>query len=149
MREIATTVEIDAPPSTVWRHLVDLPAHAGWNPFFASMEGDVALGERLAIRARKPDGSAGMGFRPTVVEVEEERVLRWIGHVGVRGLFDGEHSFVLTPLDGGSRTRLDHGERFTGILVPFTGRLLADTEDGFGRFNEVLAARCGADAVRS
>jgi hypothetical protein len=40
-----------------------------------------------------------MNFKPTVLAVEPERELRWIGRFLVRGLFDGEHSFRIEPLD--------------------------------------------------
>ena len=41
--------------------------------------------------------------------------LRWLGHVGVPRLFDGEHYFLLQP-DGGG-TRFTQGEVFRGALL--------------------------------
>ena len=41
---------------------------------------------------------------------------RWLGKLGIHGIADGEHFFVLTANDDGT-TRLRHGERFSGVLV--------------------------------
>jgi hypothetical protein len=73
--------------------------------------------------------------------------LRWLGRVGLPGLFDGEHGFRLEAVAGGCR--LHHGERFSGLLVPLFGRMLDATEQGFGALNQALkesraaVGRCG------
>jgi len=51
----------------------------------------------------------------------------------------GEHSFVLTPVDGG--TRLVQSESFRGLLVPFSGKTLASAEASFRALNEALKKR--------
>ncbi len=57
-------------------------------------------------------------------------------------LFDGEHYFRLTAKADGT-TRLEHGEYFSGLLVPlFKRRMLADTEANFRAFNEAIKQRC-------
>lgn len=148
MKTITTTIEIDATPQKVWSVLTDFASHARWNPFFARVEGQPTVGSTLTIKARKDDGSEGMGFAPTVLEADPGRILRWKGKLFVKGIFDGEHIFELTELADG-RTRLDHSENFSGILIPLMGKVLADTEDGFNKFNIALAdevaARRGAN----
>ncbi len=143
MRTIKSTIEIDAQAKEVWDVLVDFASHARWNPFFASVEGQPVVGNTLNIKARKPDGSAGMGFTPTVLEVESSRILRWKGKLFIKGIFDGEHVFELTELDN-ARTRLDHYENFSGALIPLMGKVLADTEEGFHKFNAALADEVAA-----
>jgi hypothetical protein len=138
MKTLNTTIEIDAPPAEVWAVLTDFPAHAVWNPFFASISGRAEVGQTLTVVARKGEG-AGMTFRPTV-EVADGSTLRWLGKIGPGGIFNGQHEFALTALAGG-RTRLDHSERFTGVLVPFLGKMLAQTHAGFLEFNRALASR--------
>ena len=81
-----------------------------------------------------------MTFQPWVTAVEEHRYLEWLGRLGVPGLFDGRHSFSLTPLPGG-RTLLQQSETFTGVLVPFAGSVLTRTQAGFEAMNEALAQR--------
>jgi hypothetical protein len=138
MKQITTSKEIDAPLADVWAVLTDFARHEQWNPFFASIAGEARAGETLTVVARKGEGT-GMTFRPTVL-VADGSTLRWKGKLGWGGIFDGVHEFVLSELADG-RTRLEHSERFTGVLVPFLGRMLRETRDGFVAFNDALAAR--------
>jgi hypothetical protein len=57
-----------------------------------------------------------------------------------KGLFDGEHYFILEPLEDG-KTKLTHGETFSGILVPLFAKTLQKTERGFMRMNQDLNER--------
>jgi hypothetical protein len=140
---IATSVEIDAPPARVWEVLVDLPAYAEWNPFIVEAAGRVAVGETLSLRMALP-GRDPMTIEPRLLAVEPARELRWKGRLLVPGLFDGEHSFVLTPLEGG-RTRLDHSERFAGLLLPLAKPLIHDdTAEAFRLLDTALAQRSEA-----
>lgn len=143
MKEIITNIEINATPEEVWRVLVDFPSHAKWNPFFARMEGEPTVGSTLVIKARNKDGGEGIGFTPTVLEADPARVLRWKGKFVVKGLFDGQHYFILESIADG-RTRLTHGEQFNGILVPLMGKILTETEEGFNKLNSALASEVAA-----
>ena len=148
MREIVTTIDIDAPPAEVWAVLADTAAYPDWNPFVVALEGELAVGRKLAVTIRPP-GGRGITLKPTVLEVEPGISLRWLGRLGVPRIFDGEHSFTLEPIDGGRRTRFVHGERFRGVLVPFVGSLLRRTEAGFVAMNEALRDRVATRASRS
>jgi hypothetical protein len=75
-----------------------------------------------------------------VVTVEPNRELRWLGHLLVPGLFDGEHLHRLEPSEAGG-TRYRQSEKFKGILVPLTDSVLAVTEQGFRAMNEALKVR--------
>jgi hypothetical protein len=81
-----------------------------------------------------------MTIRPTVLAAEPERELRWTGRLVLPGLFDGEHRFRIVPIDG-QRSRIVHGERFTGILVGFVKGTLGKTEAGFEQMNAALEQR--------
>lgn len=137
---IATAVEIDAPPARVWEVLTDLPAYREWNPFIVEASGKVAVGETLSLQMVLP-GRSPMTIEPTLLIVEPERELRWRGRLFVPGLFDGEHAFLLTPLEGG-RTRLDHVEDFAGLLLPLAKRLIhQETVESFHALDAALAKR--------
>jgi hypothetical protein len=138
MRRIAVTTEIAAPVEVVWAQLTDTASFADWNPFVQSLEGTLAVGEKLTVRITPPGGK-GMTFRPTVTAVEENRRLEWLGRFLVPGLFDGRHSFTLEAVEGG--TRLTQEETFTGALVPLMASVLKKTEDGFRAMNEALRDR--------
>jgi len=82
-----------------------------------------------------------MAFRPAVVKVEPRRELRWLGRLLVPGLFDGEHTFIIAPLEPG-RVRFIQREVFTGLLVPLLAHGLdTDTRRGFEEMNHALKAR--------
>jgi hypothetical protein len=138
--ELSTHVDIDAPPERVWDVLTDFDHYHEWNPF-ARVAGRPTRNARLHVELTPPGGRA-MRFRPTVTHVEADRELRWLGHLWRPGVFDGEHRFVLEPLDDGTRTAVTHAEVFTGALVPLVWRLVgAGTERGFEAMNAALKRR--------
>lgn len=95
MKKLHSEIEIDAPAERVWRLLTDFASYPEWNPFIRSISGQPTPGERLEVRI-EPPGGRGMTFRPTVLTAEDNednRELRWLGHLLVPGLFDGEHSY--------------------------------------------------------
>jgi hypothetical protein len=145
MRRLETQIDIDAPPSAVWAVLTDTARYPEWNPFVESVEGELRVGARPRIQLRTP-GGRGLTIRPTVLVADPARELRWLGRLGLPRIFDGEHEFVLEPLDG-RRTRLVQAETFRGVLVPLLGRTLADTKDGFVAMNEALRDRVHAVAA--
>ncbi len=58
-----------------------------------------------------------------VLSFEPNKELRWLGHLLVTGLFDGEHRFELID-NGNGTTTFRHSETFNGILVPLFKKLL-------------------------
>lgn len=141
MRQYSSEIEINATRERVWQVLTDFPSLPDWNPFIPSMEGELVAQERLKVRI-EPPGGMGMSFSPTVLRAEPGVELRWIGHVLMPGLFDGEHYFTIEPLDG-SRVRFVQGEKFTGLLVPLMGVIgvYKSTEAGFKEMNRALKER--------
>ena len=140
MKEIHTEIEINAPAEKVWRVLTDFAAYPEWNPFVRRVEGEVSVGARLHVYIQ-PSGGKGMSFRPTVLVADPNRELRWLGHLWLPGLFDGEHSFSIEPLDEG-RVRFVQRERFGGLLLPLLSKMLdGDTRRGFEEMNRALKLR--------
>jgi hypothetical protein len=139
MKHIESTVEIDATPEQVWSVLTDLAAFAEWNPFILEASGELREGGRLSVRIQPPRGRV-MGFRPTVTELDPGRELRWLGKLGVRGVFDGEHSHHLEPAGAGA-TRYTQSERFSGLLTWFASGTLKKTLHGFEAMNIALKQR--------
>jgi hypothetical protein len=146
--ELTTHVEIDAPPEHVWAVLTDFGRYHEWNPF---MNAAGRANERARLHVELfPPGGRPARFRPTVTRVDPPRELRWLGHLGTTGLFDGEHRFVLDPVDGGTRTSLTHAESVSGLLTPIVWRFVGDaTERGFEAMNAALKARVESLAASS
>lgn len=139
MREIRSEIEIDAPAATVWKVLTDFRAFPEWNPFIRSAEGELVEGRHIAV-TMQPPGHRATSFRPKLLSVEPGRGFRWLGHVGVAGIFDGEHIHEIEPL-GPDRARYIQRERFHGVLVPFLGGLLGAAQRGFADMNAALKER--------
>jgi hypothetical protein len=150
MRIIEHTIDIPAAPAKVWEVLADTDAYPEWNPFMTRLVGNLHEGERVAISIVA--GTRTTTFRPTIRSVDPPRMLRWLGRLGIPGLFDGDHEFLLVPTDDGG-TRFTQRERFSGLLVPLVRKLLDDTDRGFAAMNEALStrvtARPGRSSVRS
>ena len=124
-----------ASPDRVYGILTDFNRYAEWNPFIHPAAGKPRVGERLQLTI------AGTRFRPRVLVADAGREFRWRGKLGFGGLFDGEHYFLLRP-DGPEATVVEHGERFTGLLVPFLRQKLdTDTLAGFRAMNAALRER--------
>jgi hypothetical protein len=98
-------------------------------------------GSKLDIRLQ-PEGERGITMHPTVLAAEPGRELRWLGHLLVPGMFDGEHLWRIEEA-GLGRVRFIQSERFGGILLPLLWRKLRDggTAKGFRAMNEALARR--------
>lgn len=138
--ELHTEITLEASPEQVWQVLTDTAAYPQWNPVIVRLQGKLEPGQNIAFENRDANGSS-MVFRPTVLKAEADRELRWLGGLGLPHIFDGEHSFKLTALAGG-RTRLEHAEHFSGLLIPFTRRWLnGSVLEGFERLNRALQAR--------
>lgn len=136
---ISTTIDIAASPQAVWEVLTDFAAYQDWNPFMRRIEGAPQVGTKLVVHM-SPPGGRGMTFKPTVLTATPGQELRWLGKLGIGGLFDGEHSFVLTANADGT-TRLTHSEHFSGVLVALFKGTLKNTHAGFDAFNHALKQR--------
>jgi hypothetical protein len=140
MDEIVTEIEINGPPATVWDVLTDFERYSEWNPVM-DISGEPTEGERLEVTVSY-ENTRQMTFRPNVLIADEPTELRWQGRLFVKGLYDGEHRFLLTPLDEGERTRVTHAETFRGALVGFINRRIGSNVDaGFKQMNEALKER--------
>ncbi len=132
--EIKTTTTIQATPEKVWKVLTDFENHKKWNPFVKSITGNVQVGNKIKVVLQ------GMTFKPIVLKFEANNEFRWKGSLGMKGIFDGEHYFILEGQKNGS-TLFTHGEIFSGILVRlFKNKLQGETKGGFVAMNESLKA---------
>jgi hypothetical protein len=136
MKKLTAEITIEAPTTVVWEILTDLNSYKEWNPFIISSEGEVTEGSRLRNKMQPPGGKVTT-FKPTVTSVEPNRYFEWLGHLGVRGLFDGRHQFKLEAV--GEGTRFIQREEFTGILAPLFAKMLDNgTRAGFEAMNQEI-----------
>ena len=135
--EIKTEITINATPEKVWKILTNFDEYPNWNPFIKSIEGQVAIGEKITVRIEPPEAK-GMTFKPKILTFGENRELSWLGHLLFPGLFDGNHKFELID-NGNGTTTFIQSEKFKGVLVPFFKKQLKNnTKNGFIEMNKKL-----------
>lgn len=139
-RHIETQVTIKAQAGLVWKVLMDFDNYSKWNPFIRSIHGEQTPGKTLEVRIQPPDGKE-MTFKPQVLVVDQNKELRWVGKLGFRSIFKGEHYFSIEDQNDGT-VKFIHGEYFSGILVGLMSKTLDETEIGFSKMNEALKGAC-------
>ena len=144
MKEIFTKIEIGAPAGRVWRILTDLKRFPEWNPFIRAAEGDLREGAQLRVHAAPP-GVPSVRFQPTITRVIPGQEFRWMAHLLIPGLLDGEHIFEIEPL-GKNGIRFIQREQLSGLLVPIIWHMLnIRTRKGFEAMNKALKRQAEED----
>lgn len=140
MKEIRTEIEIHANVSTVWNVLMNFENYPNWNPFIKNISGEKASGKRITVSIKPPDAN-GMTFKPVILKLDTDKEFRWRGTLGIKGIFDGEHFFILERVTD-DKTKFIHGEKFSGVLVALMSQTLNKTKKGFEFMNEAIKREC-------
>lgn len=136
-KEIKTEILINASPERVWEVLTKFQDYPYWNPFITSLTGEVKTGKKIKATIAPPDANA-MVFKLKVLAFEKNKEFRWLGHLIIPGLFDGEHKFELVDKGNGTTT-FRHSETFKGLLIPLFKKMLDNnTLRGFEMMNQSL-----------
>lgn len=137
MKNIETSIIIDAPIEKVWQTLTNFEAYPNWNPFVKSVKGNVGVGHTIEVMLLL-EGMKPQIFKPQVLEFGKNYTLRWLGKLGMKGIFDGEHYFQLKTISK-QQTVFIHGENFRGILSGLILKMIGKkTKKGFEAMNEAL-----------
>lgn len=142
-KTLATKIEIDAPPETVWAEFRDFGKYSEWNPFLR-IEGNPTVGKTLAVKFHR-GGDDWFAMAPTVLELSDFRLI-WRGRLLMPGIFTGEHEFRFEKTSGGG-TVFYHNENFNGLIVPFFP--LGETGKKFEAMNTALKKRAEHAAGKS
>jgi len=135
--EIKTEISINASPKAVWKVLSDWQAYPQWNPFIINISGEQKIANKISANL-KLESKDPMEITPILLNVEEEREIRWKGKFLFTGLFDGEHYFLIEPTEDGKVTFIQ-GESFSGILFyPIWHFIGKETMKGFEEMNAAL-----------
>lgn len=146
MKSLYTEIEINAPADTVWKILTDFQFYPDWNPFIRSFDGIPEAGRQFSVTIQ-PSGKKPMTFKPVCLALIPEEEFRWLGHLFIAGLFDGEHIFELNKLDE-TKTLFIQRENFRGLLVPLLWKQLnTSTRAGFEQMNQELKTRAESSAA--
>lgn len=113
--------------------ITDFDSFPGWKPFIRA-SGSLRVGERLHATLKVPE-MRPVSCKPRLLDGEPDRLMRWKGVTFLPGLFDGRRALSVEATADG-RSRLRTHEDVTGILLPFLGRTMRRTQQGF----ELLSA---------
>lgn len=126
---------IRARPAAIWARLTDAAGFPGWNSTVASIDGAIALGNKLTIKVPIAPGRA---FTPKVVELVPEQRMVW--RDGFAPMFQGTRTFTLHPR--GETTEFEMVEEFRGLMLPMIKGSLPDFRPVFDRYAADLARAC-------
>lgn len=130
--ECSVSANIRATPKTIWALLTNAADFPRWNSTVTSIEGDIALGQRLALRVPISDRT----FKPKVTAFEPERRMEWSD--GMAPMFRGVRTFTLTPRKDGT-TDFSMVEVFRGVMLPMIKGSLPDFGPPFEQYAADLA----------
>ncbi len=136
--DVSTEIELDAPIAKVWAILEDVEKYGDWNGIFKFTRANLKVGGRAILWAK-----VGAPFQvPLPVKfqvVDEEKELRWAGGFGP--VVHGSHFLKLESLPN-DRTRLTHGETFSGVVIDASWKAIGKGLPGaYKAFNKKLAQK--------
>lgn len=134
--EVQTSIR--AAPSAIWARLTDAAGFPRWNSTVESIEGPIALGNKLKIRVPIAPGRV---FSPKVVELVGDQKMVW--RDGFAPMFQGTRTFTLDAGEGGATT-FRMVEEFRGIMLPMIKGSLPDFGPVFDTYAADLKKVCEA-----
>jgi hypothetical protein len=137
MTEISTAARIDASPQQVWAVLADLASYPQWNPLFREASGQLTAGSTVTLKTVRPGTRRVVTIKVKVLAAEPGAHLRWVS--SIPGIITGEHSFTLTPADGG--TQLVQAEIYRGLLSHMSAKSISRARASFEALNQAIKRR--------
>jgi hypothetical protein len=142
-------VSIAAAPGRVWALLTDAARFPSWNTAVTSIEGEIALGQRLTVRVPLAPGRA---FRPRVIafappaassSAASGSAASMVWSDGMAPMFKGTRTFTLEA--DGAGTAFTMVEEFKGVMLPMIKGSLPDFRAAFDEYAACLkrAAEAG------
>jgi len=126
--EYAVAINIGASPSRIWALLTTAADFPRWNSTVKSIEGNIALGEKIKLRATIAPERI---FNLAIKEFVPEKSMVWSD--GTAPMFTGVRTFTLTPKADGS-TDFMMVEVYSGIMLPMIAGSLPDFRPTFEQY---------------
>ena len=147
-RTFAATVEIDAPPETVWEVLTDFARYPEWNPFTPEVRTSLKVGDPIDMRV----WMSGMRFhlwqREQIREVRPGELLRYGMTSLSPAILHAERVQTLEALPD-DRTRYHTEDTIGGAISPLAFLLFGGSlEDGFSSMARALVQRAEERAAK-
>ncbi len=129
-RETEVSIDIRADAQTIWSLLTNAAGYPSWNTTVLSIEGEIALGKKIALRSTMAPERT---FELTVREFQAPERLVW-------GDAMGRRTYELQQKEPGVVTFSMH-EKIGGPLFPLFARMIPSFDASFDRFASDLKQR--------
>jgi len=130
--QCGVSINIHAKPERIWSLLTDAAAFPRWNSTVQSIEGQIALGQK--IRLRVPVAPKRV-FKLKVSTFEPQKRMVW--QDGAPPMFKGVRTFTLSPRDNGT-VEFSMVEVFSGLMLPMIAGSLPDFAPSFEQYAKDL-----------
>jgi hypothetical protein len=130
--------DIKASPEAIWALLTDAKRFPKWNSTVTSIDGEIALGQTLALKVPLDPKRT---FKPKVTKLVPNQAMIWSD--GFAPMFRGVRTFSLTS-KGEGLTEFAMREEFSGLMLPMIRGSLPDFAPAF----ETYAADLKVEAER-
>lgn len=126
--EYAVGLNVQAPAKRLWALLTTANDFPRWNSTVKSIEGNIALGEKIKLQAViAPDRIFNLAISEFVAEQ------RMVWRDGMAPMFTGVRTFTLTPRADGS-TDFAMAEVYSGLMLPMIAGSLPDFRPTFEQY---------------
>ncbi|HCM27745.1 MAG: hypothetical protein A2Z99_16480 [Treponema sp. GWB1_62_6] len=140
MKSLSSEIQIGAPIDLVWKVLTDFANWKDWNPMVTRAEGDAAVGSKLRITMRGPDGKDAMKYEANVITSSAPKSFRWRATAMAGFMLTNDRVFELREEDG--RTVFTNREEFKGLMLPlFSGKMSEFVVPMLEEMNKALKAK--------
>lgn len=122
-RETGVSIDIQADKSIIWALLTNANDYPRWNTTIISIEGNIAKGEKINLKAKLDPKRA---FKLTVKEFDPETKLVW-------GDAMGKRVYSLKSI-GSNLTNFSMVEKIGGPLFPLFAKMIPPFDEAFEQF---------------
>jgi uncharacterized protein YndB with AHSA1/START domain len=122
-RETFVRIDIKADAAIVWALLTKASDYPRWNSTVTSIEGDIALGEKIKLKSIL---DAKRSFKLKVTEFEADKKLIW-------GDGQGNRVYSIMKNDNGTVT-FSMNEKIGGLMFPLYAKMIPPFDQSFEQF---------------
>ncbi len=126
-RETSISIEIKADAAIIWALLINAADYPRWNPTVTSIEGNIALNEKIKLRSILDPKRT---FKLKVKELEPEKRLVW-------GDGQGNRIYTLTK-SGKELVKFSMIEKIGGLMFPLYAKYIPPFDESFEQFASAL-----------
>ena len=126
--EVAVSINVNAAPEKLWALLTNAEEFPKWNSMVQSIEGTIALGETIKLKAPYAPGRT---FKLKVREFAPNKAMLW--QDGAAPMFMGSRHYALEPRSNGT-TDFTMAETYSGLMLPMIVGSLPDLSHSFEQY---------------